>query len=121
MRWGAVAVVLVGMLAGCVAPFAASRAVHSTSQPAAPPDLTVAPADWRITDPGPEHAIEGYADRVSLHPGEPVRLFVSTASPTWTVTAFRIGAYPGTGGARIWASPPQSGGVQPAPVVQEPR
>jgi|tagenome__1003787_1003787.scaffolds.fasta_scaffold20860301_2 hypothetical protein len=121
MRWCAVAVVLVGMLAGCTAPFAASRAVHPTHQPAAPPDLTGVPADWQITDPGPEHAIEGYADRVSVHPGEPVRLFVSTTSATWTVTAFRIGAYPDTGGARIWASPPEPGVVQPAPVVEAPR
>jgi hypothetical protein len=121
MRWCAVAAVLVGMLAGCTTPATAHRAAPPTHQPAPPPDLTGVPADWRITDPGPEHAIEGYADRVSVHPGEPVRLFVSTTSPTWTVTAFRIGAYPGTGGARIWASPPRPGGLQPAPVVQAPR
>ena len=30
---------------------------------------------------------------MSVTPGEPVRLFVSTTAPTWTVTAFRIGAY----------------------------
>ena len=90
---------------------AACTAVRSTTAPAstssagpsrtAPPDLPAVPAAWQLADPGPEHAIEGYADRVSLHPGDSFRLFVSTTSPSWTVTAFRIGDYPGTGGARI--------------------
>jgi hypothetical protein len=30
--------------------------------------------------PGPEHATEGFADWVSVRPGEPVRLFVSTTA-----------------------------------------
>ena len=36
---------------------------------------------------------------MSVHPGEAVRLFVSTTAPSYTVTAFRIGDYPPTGGA----------------------
>lgn len=79
------------------------------------------PAQWQITDPGPAHAIEGYADHVSARPGEPVRLFVSTDAPHFTATAFRIGDYPPTGGARVWSSAPQSGRRQVTAVVQEPR
>jgi hypothetical protein len=79
------------------------------------------PAAWQLTQPGPEHAIEGYADRVSAHPGQPVQLFVSTTAPSFTVTAFRIGDYPPTGGARVWASAVQPGHVQPAAEVEEPR
>jgi hypothetical protein len=99
----------------------ATRLAPAPAAHHAPQDLAGVPAAWQLTDPGPEHAIEGYADRVSVHPGESFRLFVSTTSPAWTVTAFRIGGYPGTGGALIWTSPPQPGVVQPPPVVVPPR
>ena len=75
---------------------------------------------WQLTHPGPEHAIEGFADRVSVTPGEPVRLFVSTTAPHYTVTAFRIGAYQGSDALSVWTSPPQTGSQQPGAVVQEP-
>lgn len=78
-------------------------------------------AQWQLTDPGAEHAIEGFADRVSVHPGEPVRLFVSTTAASFSVTAFRIGDYPPTGGAQVWTSAPQTGRQQPAAVTQQPR
>jgi N,N-dimethylformamidase beta subunit-like protein len=74
-----------------------------------------------VTRPGPEHAIEGFADRTSVPPGEPIRLFVSTMASTYTVSAFRIGAYPESDALEIWASPPQPGRMQPAPVVEGPR
>jgi hypothetical protein len=86
-----------------------------------PTTITPVPAAWQITNPGPEHAIEGFADHTSVHPGQRVRLFVSTTAPRYTVTAFRIGDYPPTGGARVWVSGPQVGRQQPAAVVQEPR
>jgi hypothetical protein len=50
-----------------------------------------------------------------------VQLFVSTTAPSFTVTAFRIGDYTPTGGARVWSSAPHTGQVQPAAQVQEPR
>jgi hypothetical protein len=50
-----------------------------------------------------------------------VRLFVSTTAPSFTVTAFRIGDYPPTGGARVWASAARPGHVQAPAVVQQPR
>ena len=73
-------------------------------------------ADWTIHTPGPEHAIEGFADRVSVAPGEAVRLFVSTPAVTWTATAFRLGA----DAREVWTSPPQPGHVQPPAVIQKP-
>jgi hypothetical protein len=75
---------------------------------------------WQLTRPGPEHAIEGFADRVSVAPGESVRLFVSTTAQHYTVTAFRIGAYQGSDALSVWTSPPQAGSRQPGAVVQEP-
>ena len=57
---------------------------------------------------------------MSVTPGEPVRLFVSTTAPHYTVTAFRIGAYQGSDALSVWTSPPQAGSQQPAAVVQEP-
>lgn len=93
-----------------------------SSPPGAPaPAPLGAPAQWQLTHPGQEHAIEGYADHVSVHPGEPVQLFVSTSAPRFTATAFRIGNYPPTGGTRIWVSSPQPGLRQAAAQVQQPR
>jgi len=73
-------------------------------------------ADWTIHTPGSEHAIEGFADRVSVAPGDPVRLFVSTTAATWTASAFRLGA----DARSVWTSPPQPGHQQPGAIVQTP-
>jgi hypothetical protein len=72
---------------------------------------------WQLTHPGPEHAIEGLADHTSVLPGQPVELFVSTGSPTFTVTAYRMGAYLGSEAHQVWASDPQPGTRQPPPAV----
>jgi hypothetical protein len=108
-----IALVLLALVAGCTtaATPAPSPAPATTPRPA-----TAGNADWTIHTPGAEHAIEGFADRVSVAPGEPVRLYVSTTASTWTVSAFRLG-----GDARmVWTSPPQQGRRQPAAVVQKP-
>lgn len=73
-------------------------------------------ADWTLPHPGPEHAIEGFADRVSVVPGDQVHLYVSTTASSWTATAFRLGG----DARRVWTSPGQPGRVQPAAVVQKP-
>jgi hypothetical protein len=73
--------------------------------------------NWQLSRTGSEHAIEGFADRVSVVPGEAVRLFVSTPAARFTVTAFRFGAYRGSDARAVWTSAPQAGGVQPPPVV----
>jgi hypothetical protein len=60
--------------------------------------------DWRLTSIGPPHAIEGYADRVSVRPGETFALHVSTTARTFRVSAFRVGWYGGAQAALVWVS-----------------
>jgi hypothetical protein len=77
----------------------------------------VGASPWEITHLGPEHAVEGFADRVSVAPGQPVRLFVSTTATRYTVTAYRMGSYPPTGAALVWRSEPQPGHRQAEAVL----
>jgi hypothetical protein len=73
---------------------------------------------WQIT-PSPGTApIEGYADHTSAQAGQTVKLYVSTAAPSFHVTAFRMGYYGGTGGRLIWTSPALSGKKQDACALQ---
>ena len=76
--------------------------------------------DWRVAHPGPRHAIEGFANRSSVLPGEPVRLFVSTTASTFTASAYRVGNYVGSEALQIWRSAPQPGVKQADYVVQQP-
>ena len=85
-----------------------------------PPVTAAGTPDWQLSRQGPEHAIEGFADRVSVIPGETVRLYVSTESAGFTVTAFRIGNYQNSDAQAVWTSPRQTGGVQAAAVIQQP-
>ncbi|WP_052424186.1 N,N-dimethylformamidase beta subunit family domain-containing protein [Nonomuraea candida] len=66
---------------------------------------------WRITRHASGHEIEGYADQVSVLPGERFRLHVSTTAPRFTARAFRMGANP----AKVWESAPVEG-VRQAPT-----
>lgn len=59
---------------------------------------------WWIKNLGAEHAIEGYAGRASVLPGERVQLYVSTSAPSFRVIAFRLGAYRGALARRVWES-----------------
>jgi hypothetical protein len=72
---------------------------------------------WRGT-PGrvaSDSQLAGYADKVSVRPGQPVRLFVRSTTP-YTVTAFRIGDAGGAGASRIWRSGQLPRASQPAPT-----
>ncbi|MGH3768722.1 MAG: N,N-dimethylformamidase beta subunit family domain-containing protein [Pseudonocardiaceae bacterium] len=99
---------------------ASSAPFHGAPTSSAPASAP-AEADWRIANPGPEHAIEGFADRTSMLPGQPVQLFVSTTADRFTVTAYRMGDYPPTGGRQVWKSTPQPGHEQPPAMVETPR
>jgi len=59
---------------------------------------------WRIRRVGFPHAIEGYAGRASVLPGEPVPLHVSTTASGYRVVAFRMGWYGGDLARRVWES-----------------
>ncbi|WP_238332659.1 N,N-dimethylformamidase beta subunit family domain-containing protein [Kribbella jejuensis] len=62
--------------------------------------------------------LAGYADHVSVRSGQPFKLFVTSTAGAFTVRAFRIGWYGGTGGRLVWTSPSVPGRVQPAAVVR---
>ncbi|HEY6278495.1 MAG TPA: N,N-dimethylformamidase beta subunit family domain-containing protein [Streptosporangiaceae bacterium] len=72
---------------------------------------------WRITDRGTPGAIEGFADRVSVLPGQPFRLYVSTTSASFRVQAFRMGWYHGARARQVWESGPVAGHRQAGPVI----
>ena len=61
-------------------------------------------ADWRIRSQGPPEAVEGYTDRISVLPGEPFALHVSTTAPSYTVSAYRVGWYGGAQARLVWRS-----------------
>ena len=69
---------------------------------------------WQIPDSGaPAGTIEGFADRDYAAAGDTVDLYVSTSAPSFTVIAYRMGWYGGTGARQVWQSPPVPGVVQP--------
>ncbi|WP_141587098.1 N,N-dimethylformamidase beta subunit family domain-containing protein [Actinomadura sp. WMMA1423] len=71
-------------------------------------------ADWQVRRRGAEHEIEGYADRVSVLPGQSFRLFVSTTTSGFTAEAFRMGWYGGANARRVWRSGQVAGVKQAA-------
>jgi hypothetical protein len=74
-------------------------------------------AGWRIRHVAPAGAIDGFADRVSVLPGQPLRLLVSTTARTWRVEAFRLGWYGGAQARRVWESGPVRGFTQRGHVI----
>ncbi|MEV0384462.1 N,N-dimethylformamidase beta subunit family domain-containing protein [Nonomuraea sp. NPDC050643] len=110
---------LVLLVAGCGEPPAAvAPATPLAITPSATTDAEAGPrADvdvqesWRITRHGAAHEIEGWADRVSVLPGERFGLHVSTTAPRFTAGAFRMGANP----AKVWESA-QVRGVRQQPM-----
>jgi hypothetical protein len=113
------------VLAGCAALLTAcsgAARTHPAAVASHPPSrartsgVRVVPTGaWRIRRDGTQTAIEGFASRTDVLPGQPVTLYVSTTASSFRVTAFRMGLYPGGHeAARVWQSRPQRGVVQPA-------
>jgi hypothetical protein len=77
----------------------------ATARAAAVPERLL-PGDpgWRLTSYGLAGTIDGYCDRVSVLPGEPVRLHTSTTTDGFLVTAYRMGWYGGALARRVWRS-----------------
>jgi hypothetical protein len=76
--------------------------------------------DWRITSQGPPDAVEGYADRISVLPGEEFGLHVSTTAPGFRVSAFRVGWYGGAQARLVWESGRVPGRKQRRPHLAVP-
>ncbi|MFD7442797.1 N,N-dimethylformamidase beta subunit family domain-containing protein [Streptomyces sp. NPDC059909] len=74
-------------------------------------------ADWRIVRAGSAHAVEGFAERVSVRPGESVALRVSTTAATYTVSAYRMGWYGGATARLVWRSGSLPGKLQPSALI----
>ncbi|NUP66102.1 MAG: hypothetical protein HOV96_10930 [Nonomuraea sp.] len=85
-------------------------AVPHEEEPPRPAQVN-AGESWKITTRGAGHEIEGYADRVSVLPGERFALHVSTTAPRFSASAFRMGAHP----SKVWESA-QVQGVRQAPA-----
>lgn len=114
---------LVGVLTGCTgsarsAPSSPSRVASAASSPVTAP--TVKAADqalsWTIP-PSADRGIAGFADRVSVSPGQRVRLYVSTVARSFRVQAFVMGWYGGALGHLAWTSAVVPGRRQPPAVL----
>jgi hypothetical protein len=126
VRWLAIAV-SGAVLAGCSGAHAVPQSAASASRGGLSPagfDVAAENAKpgttaWTIAPSaiGPQEAIEGYADRISVAAGEPFRLYVSTTAPSFTATAYRIGYYGGTGARQIWQSANTHGRRQTAQTI----
>ncbi|MFB4264368.1 N,N-dimethylformamidase beta subunit family domain-containing protein [Nonomuraea sp. GTA35] len=96
---------LVLLAAGCgeapaVEPPVDQHADPPVTRQVAEPPVADVQESWRITRHGAAHEIEGYADEVSVLPGERFRLHVSTTAPRFSARAFRMGANP----SKVWES-----------------
>ena len=74
---------------------------------------------WRLTRPALHGQIEGYALRISVDPGQPVGLRVSTTAPRFRVLAFRFGWYRGGEAHLVWRSGWLPGRQRGAPVFSD--
>ncbi len=104
--------------AAAVAGAAAVTQAGCDAQPGAGPDTAPrVSADWALRSTGRPREIEGYADRVSVVPGEAFGLYVSTTSSEYRVSAYRIGWYGGAQAALVWRSGRLPGRLRAAPVL----
>lgn len=94
-----------------------SGGVATTSEPSAPPtpgSTTPGPVrdiaeadqpgttDWHLNYLGPPEAVEAYADKTDVVPGERFDLFISSTAKRIDIEAFRIGWYHGGNARRVW-------------------
>src|SRR5437867_1340121 len=68
-----------------------------------------------LANPAWAHEIEGYAAGTSVAPGDTLRLYVSSKSPTFAVEVFRMGWYGGAGARRVLELRALSGGQRAIP------
>lgn len=71
---------------------------------------------WRIP-PRRAGGIAGYADPISVQPGQSVTLYVSASAPSFRVRAYRMGWYRDMEGRQVWQSAPVRTRPQPGPAM----
>ncbi len=72
---------------------------------------------WQVgSTAGRRPGLDAFADQVSVRPGDPVRLFISSTTATVRLRALRIGDYAGVGARQVWAGT-ATAAAQPAAVV----
>lgn len=93
------------------APGAAATARNATSAENARPGTP----GWRIPEDRKPSAsqLAAFAGRDSVLPGEPLDLYVDSRLGDFTVTAYRLGFYAGTGARQVWRSASTRGEAQP--------
>ncbi|WP_324785760.1 N,N-dimethylformamidase beta subunit family domain-containing protein [Streptomyces sp. H51] len=94
------------VLSGC------DRAAPSARRPGAVRRSAAAEPGWQLASAGPADAVQGYADRISVRPGEEFGLYVSTTARSFRVSAFRVGWYGGAQAGLVWRSGRTPGRVQ---------
>ncbi len=102
---------------GVQGPFATDGGEASASADPPRDGADVGSDDWRVGRAASNDEIAGYTTRTSGPEGTRVGLKVSTAAARWQVVAYRIGAYQGGWGHRIWQSTYQEGRVQPDAIL----
>ena len=100
-----------------------SYGVRRTAAPSDPAAATVRTVSaelpgspWRIS-PRQAGGIAGYADPISVLPGQSVRLYVSAVAPSFRVQAYRMGWYRGAEAREVWRSQTVRTAPQPRPVI----
>lgn len=74
---------------------------------------------WKLSNPAPLGALEGFANRVAVDSGESFDLHVNTTAKSFFVTAFRMGWYGGMRGRRVWQSSSVEGTKQADGILDE--
>ena len=106
---GAAAAAAIGAAAGCSAEGTArarpaASGPHRARNTAVPERDLPGDADFWVTSAGPADAVEGYADQVSIRPGQDFTLHVSTTGSSFRVSAYRVGWYRGAQARLVWRS-----------------
>ena len=75
------------------------------------------PGDWEWYIDGPlatNGEIEGYTNLPSYNRGETITFYISTTSPKYKITIFRVGWYDGVGGRAVTTTVTRTGGIKQA-------
>jgi hypothetical protein len=95
------------------------QTAYKAANPVAAENTCPGTASWRPADhaTGPQEAIEGFTNPVSVNVGQSVHIYVSTTAPSYFLQVYRMGWYQGLGGRLLYSLPDVPGIRQPAPTL----